>query len=117
MKVTEFRKLIREEVRKVLKESGPLDSLMGKFNSKLQDLSREIKILDAWKQIPKKSFGSSYERLSGGNQKEFERILRAAMANPTPTANSILDLCEFILRNAQIFEPGVVTLISKILKM
>ena len=119
MKTSELRKLIREEVRKIMKkpinEEGPLDGLMNKFGEKLQDMDRNAKIMDAWKAIPKDSFQSSYEKMDSSNKKEFEGLLTVAIKQVN--ADAILDLCEFINRNAAIFDPSVVRLSSKILKM
>jgi hypothetical protein len=119
MKITEFRKLIREEVRKIMKkpinEEGPLSGLMNKFGEKLQDMDRNAKIMDAWKSIPKDSFQSSYEKMNASNKKEFEGLLTVAIKHLE--ADTIFDLCEFINRNAAIFDPSVVRLSSKILKM
>ena len=119
MKLTQFRKLIREEVRRVMKkpvnEEGPLSGLMNKFNDKLQDKNRETNIQNAWKAIPKDSFQSAYEQLDVRNQKEFEDLLTIAIKHLG--ADTIFDLCEFIVRNATTFDPSVVRLCSKILKM
>ena len=116
----ELQKLIREEVRKVMKktvnEAGPLSSLMNRFNDKLQDLDRDTKIQNAWKAIPKDSFQSAYEQMDDKNKKFFEGLLTVAIKHLG--ADTILDLCEFIVhRNATSFDPSVVRLCSKILKM
>ena len=115
----ELQKLIREEVRKVMKktvnEAGPLYGLMNKFNDRLEDLDRETKIQNAWKAIPKDSFQSAYEQMDVRNKKEFEGLLTVAIKHLG--ADTIFDLCEFVGRNATTFDPSVVRLCSKILKM
>ena len=119
MNKLELQKLIREEVRKVMKrpvnEAGPLSGLMSKFNDKLEDLDRDTKIQNAWKAIPKDSFQSAYDKMNSSNKKEFEGLLTVAIKHLG--ADTIFDLCEFVGRNATTFDPSVVRLCSKILKM
>jgi hypothetical protein len=109
MKLSEFRKLIREEVKRVLKEGvheGPLSGLVKGFDDMSNRLDYEMKVKQAWTAIPKETMQASYEKLDQKAQKEFVDLITAATQNPT--IKSILQLCRFILVQKNFFDPKVV---------
>jgi hypothetical protein len=126
MKVSEFRKLIREEVRKVVNEyesriishsnknARPLGGLFDKFDAYMEELDEEAEVLAAWAKIPKQEMQTSYDKLLPSAQKQFESLLKAALTDTTST--NIFALCTFIVsRNT--FPSGVVRACQQILRM
>lgn len=128
MKATEFRKLIREEVRKVVGErksireglfsgepSGPFANLVKDFDAVSNKLDKEQKIKMAWKNMPKDTLQTSYNNLDPGSQKEFEALLTSALQGSSIVG--IIKLCKFILLRKDEFDTKVVNVCSQIAQM
>ena len=121
MKTSEFRKLIREEVRKIVKEQkeeiheGPFSNLVKGFDDMSNRLGKEVEIKKAWMEIPKESMQTSYEKLDPAAQREFLTLLTAATQKTTVA--SIYQLCKFILLQKKFFDPKVIQGVTKIVQM
>ncbi len=117
MKKTELKSLIREEIKKTLKEQktlheGPFSNLVKGFDDMSNRLDTEMRVKKAWTEIPKETMQASYERLDPAAQKEFVSLLTAATQKSTVA--SVYQLCKFILMKKEFFDSKVVQGAAKI---
>ena len=111
MNLSEFRKLIREEIRKVIAKQknlheGPLSGLVKSFDGVSKRLDYEADIKKAWLGMPKDTMQDSYDKLDPASQKEFVSLLQMSLKDATTIG--ILKLCKFILQQKANFDPKVV---------